>query len=84
MSEFFVYLIVSEKNGSIYTGCTNDLERRLIEHNSGLSPYTKTKCPWSLKWHSVFPDKEKAYDFERYLKTSSGKAFANKRLISRK
>jgi putative endonuclease len=84
MSEFFVYLIVSEKDGSIYTGCTNDLKRRLIEHNSGLSPYTKTKCLWSLKWYSVFFNKEKAFNFEKYLKTSSGKAFINKRIIPKK
>ncbi len=76
----YVYILKSEKDDSLYIGCTGDLLKRVKEHNQGLSGYTKTKKPWNLIWHAVFPDIKRAFEFERYLKTSSGKAFASKRL----
>jgi len=75
-----VYLIQSQSDRTIYIGCTNNLTRRIEEHNSGFSQYTKAHIPWELKWYATFFDKETAFAFEKYLKTSSGKAFLRKRL----
>ncbi len=63
---------------SFYTGCTNDLKERLDRHQKGLVHFTKDKLPVELNTYIAFKDKFKAYDFERYLKTGSGRAFASK------
>lgn len=78
---YYAYILQSKKDESHYIGVTADLRKRLKEHNSGNSIYSNTKRPYELKWYSAFTDKQKAYQFERYLKSSSGHAFTNKHLI---
>jgi predicted GIY-YIG superfamily endonuclease len=51
-------------------------------HNSGAVKATRPHLPWKLVWYGAFHTEKEARDFERYLKTGSGKAFAYKRLIS--
>ncbi|CAN5145777.1 hypothetical protein BH09PAT2_BH09PAT2_02970 [soil metagenome] len=43
---YFVYVLESEKDQSYYIGCTDNIEERLIEHNSSSKGYTKKKRPW--------------------------------------
>ena len=77
----YVYLLESE--GALrhrYVGLTSDLRQRLQEHNAGKSKHTAKFKPWSLVTYVAFSDKSKAETFERYLKSGSGHAFANKRL----
>lgn len=50
-------------------------------HNLGKVPATKPHRPWRLVWYGAFGTKKQACDFEQYLKTGSGKAFAYKRLV---
>lgn len=57
-----------------------DVKRRLEEHNAGKSIHTNKFRPWKLVSYTAFVDKFKAEKFEAYLKTSSGRAFAKKRL----
>jgi putative endonuclease len=64
-----------------YYGSTSDLRKRLAVHNAGGNVSTKPYRPWTLVWYGGFPCEKSAMDFERYLKTASGKAFARKRLI---
>ena len=64
-----------------YHGSTSDLRKRLAVHNAGGNVTTKSHRPWTLIWYSGFACKQTAMNFERYLKTASGKAFARKRLI---
>ncbi|MBU2109770.1 GIY-YIG nuclease family protein [Patescibacteria group bacterium] len=78
---YYVYILQSKKDNSRYIGTTNDLKRRVQEHNSGSSKYSRFKRPYHLIWYSAFRNKQKAYDFEKYLKSSSGYAFTNKRFI---
>jgi predicted GIY-YIG superfamily endonuclease len=68
-------------DGTYYTGCTNDLTDRFKRHNRGEISYTSTRLPFELVTYIVFTNKYKAYDFEKYLKSGSGKAFAFKRLV---
>lgn len=77
----YVYIlqsIFSPEN--FYVGLTKDLRRRFAEHNRGDSIHTSKYMPWKLKTYIAFSDEQSAYEFERYLKTSSGRAFMIKRL----
>jgi len=64
-----------------YYGSTADLKKRLAVHNDGGNVSTSPYRPWALAWYGGFPCKQTAANFERYLKTASGKAFARKRLL---
>lgn len=76
----YVYLLHSEAHeGQRYVGVTSDLRKRLAEHNVGRSPHTSKYAPWRLVTYVAFSDEQKAENFERYLKSGSGHAFANKR-----
>jgi predicted GIY-YIG superfamily endonuclease len=63
-----------------YTGCTEDLKERLRIHNTGKVPHTSKFAPWRLMTYVAFSDRARAFAFEKYLKSSSGRAFAKKRL----
>lgn len=64
-----------------YYGNTADLKKRLAVHNAGGNVSTSNCRPWTLAWYGGFQCKQTAVNFERYLKTASGKAFARKRLL---
>jgi putative endonuclease len=76
----YVYILICA-NGKLYTGCTNDLRDRFQRHKSGEVESTKDLLPIKLIFYCAFPDKYKAFAFEKYLKSGSGRAFKNKRLI---
>ncbi len=79
---YYVYIIQSVNvPDKFYTGFSEDVFGRLEDHNSGKSVYTNKFKPWKLLYYSAFLDKKKALAFEAYLKTASGRAFRNKRLI---
>jgi putative endonuclease len=63
-----------------YTGATADLKQRISDHNAGKSTHTAKFKPWQLAWYCAFRDKYKALEFEKYLKSHSGRAFAKNRL----
>ena len=75
-----VYLLKCS-NGQYYTGYTENIKKRLKAHNQKEVHFTKDKLLVELVHLSLFPNKKKARDFERYLKTGSGAAFRNKRLL---
>lgn len=77
---WFVYLLKCS-DGTTYTGCTSNLTERLDRHNKGYVSYTKSRLPIELATYICFTDKYKAYDFEKYLKSGSGKTFSNKRFL---
>jgi putative endonuclease len=79
---FYVYIIQSiDFPRQIYTGFSENFEGRFDEHNKGKSVHTTKFKPWKMIYYCSFVDKKKALNFERYLKTASGIAFRNKRLI---
>ncbi|MCL1891813.1 MAG: GIY-YIG nuclease family protein [Alphaproteobacteria bacterium] len=78
---FYVYLIQSETfPEQRYVGHISDLKKRLNDHNSGFSFHTNKYKPWKLVTYLGFSGEQPAIEFEKYLKTGSGQAFANKRL----
>jgi putative endonuclease len=79
----YVYLLRSlSRPQETYIGLTDDLQRRLDEHNGGKSPHTSKNTPWRIEVAVRFADESKATDFERYLKSGSGHAFAKRHLWS--
>jgi len=65
----------SLKNGRLYTGSTNDLERRLEEHGRGKSHYTRNAGPFEVVYTEEFGTRLEARQRERALKTGQGRAF---------
>jgi len=77
----YVYLLESlTDSGRHYVGQTADLRARLTKHNKGDVSHTSKYTPWRVKTYVAFSDKAQAIEFEGYLKTASGRAFAKKRL----
>jgi putative endonuclease len=77
----YVYILRSLNDPKqIYIGIANDLRRRLEQHNSGQSVHTAKFMPWDLMHYSAFVDEKKAHEFEKYMKSHSGRTFAQKRL----
>ena len=75
-----VYILLCNDN-SYYTGCTDNLTRRIEQHNKGYVKSTATRLPVSIITQLTFTNKYTAYNFEKYLKSGSGIAFRNKRLV---
>ena len=72
---YYVYLIKS-KEGYRYTGFTEDLKKRLIEHNDKkLSFWTKRGTNWKLIYKEEFKNKTEALKREKWLKTGIGREF---------
>ena len=81
---YYVYILRSLDNPKrLYLGCTQDIGKRLVEHNRGDSTYSKTFAPWNLEAYLAFKDREIAEKFEKYLKSGSGHAFLKKRFLPR-
>ena len=77
----YVYLIQSQTQPTQrYIGFSSDLKKRMVDHNAGRSPHTSKYRPWTLVTYLAFKDKDCATAFERYLKSGSGRAFANRHL----
>jgi len=75
-----VYILRCSDN-TFYTGRTHNLSDRLERHRNGEIHYTSTRSPVQLVTHIVFTEKFKAFAFEKYLKSGSGKAFMFKRFV---
>jgi putative endonuclease len=77
---YYVYLIKSKSFSQIYyAGYTTNFKQRLETHNSGGSIHTAKYKPWGLVVCLKFTQEERAKEFEKYLKSQSGRAFAKKR-----
>jgi predicted GIY-YIG superfamily endonuclease len=77
---YYVYILKLNDN-SPYTGCTSDLKSRIEKHQKGYVDATKTKLPIRLHSYFAFPDKYTAFNFEKYLKSGSGRAFLKKHIF---
>jgi len=75
----YVYVLMN-KQRNFYTGCTSDLKKRVDEHNSGRSTYTKTHGPYILIYYEACLSIKDAYARERYLKSGMGKRYLKNRM----
>jgi len=76
----YVYILRCN-DGSTYTGCTADLRDRFRRHNAGYVRSTQSKLPVQLLFYCAFKEQFRAFAFEKYLKSGSGRAFMNKRFM---
>lgn len=79
--DYYTVYVLKCCDGSHYTGCTGNLEQRMASHARGEVSYTKGRLPIELVTIIGFKERHKAYFFEKYLKSGSGRAFLNKRLV---
>lgn len=75
----YVYVIRSEVDRHLYTGCSRDLKRRMKEHEAGKVPATRDRRPFSLIYYEACVDERDAFRRERYLKTAYGKRYIKTR-----
>lgn len=74
----FVYILQSQKNYRYYIGSTDNLQRRLEEHNNGKSKYTKLTKPFALVFSQEFPTISEAIRREYKLKKYKSKVIIEK------
>lgn len=79
---FYAYILQSVPfPDRLYHGHSSDLKQRLADHNSGRCPHTAKFVPWKVKFYAAFETLNRAQQSERYLKSGSGHAFAQRRLL---
>jgi predicted GIY-YIG superfamily endonuclease len=79
---YYAYILESVATpGEFYRGHTDDLKRRVGEHNAGKCPHTSKFKPWKVKFYAAFETLALAKEFEKYLKSGSGHTFAKRHLM---
>ncbi|MBL7874203.1 MAG: GIY-YIG nuclease family protein [Cyclobacteriaceae bacterium] len=78
---WFVYILKSLNSDFVYIGSSNDLSRRLKEHNDLKSASTMPYAPLEIAAYIAVKDERKARELENYFKTGSGKAILKKRIL---
>ncbi len=78
---FYVYVLKSEKDGRLYVGYSNDLARRVKEHNQGLVISTKPRRPFKLIYYEAYSSEKDAANRENMLKRFSGSMIHLKKRI---
>ena len=74
-----VYVLkTADRNPHFYVGLTSDVHGRVEDHNAGRCPHTARYRPWQLHVVIEFSNAERAIQFERYLKSGSGREFAKR------
>ena len=80
MADFSYVYVLESVNAPVrhYTGLTDDLKGRLAKHNAGGVSHTSKYGPWRIRVAVAFEFRERAAEFEQYLKSHSGRAFSAK------
>ncbi len=78
---FYAYVIKSEKHDFYYKGHCEDLEKRLLQHNAGMTQSIKTYLPFRLVYFETFTTREEAVQREKYFKTAAGRKYLKSRLM---
>ena len=79
---FYIYVLESLIAKKSYIGATDDLVRRLAEHNSGKSKFTSRYRPWELLYSESYNTREEAIKREKYLKSASGRRYLKSKVFS--
>lgn len=78
---FYYVYILECADGYPYTGCSKDLRDRIERHQKGQVPATRNRLPVKLITYTAFANKYSAYEFEKYLKSGSGRAFVKRHFV---
>jgi putative endonuclease len=79
---FHTYVLQSLANGDLYKGSTENLERRIIEHNSGQVKYTSRYMPWKLVYCEEYETRSEALAREKFFKTGKGRQWLKEHLTT--
>ena len=77
---FYTYVLKSKKNGRLYTGATENLQKRFKQHCSNQVESTKGRGPFTLIYYEACLNQQDAYAREKYLKSGMGKRYIKNRL----
>lgn len=77
---FYTYVLLSHKDGKRYIGYTNNLKKRIVEHNTGKNISTASRRPLSLIYCEACLSEEDAKQREKYFKATVGRRYMTKRL----
>jgi len=77
---FYVYILQSEKDKSLYIGYSLDLKKRLIKHNKKQVVSTKYKALWKLIYYEAYLERKDATGREKFLKSGAGWRFIKKQI----
>lgn len=81
-SAFMHYVYIQKcSDNRYYVGCTNNLQDRVKRHQKGYIPATANRLPVALVYYAAFLDNHRAFGFEKYLKSGSGRAFMKRHLL---
>jgi putative endonuclease len=74
-----LYILESQKNKRLYVGITDNLKRRIAEHNSGRGgEYTRKNCPFKLIFYEAYLEKNDAIRAEKFFKSGYGREVLRK------
>jgi len=71
---YYVYILLSLKDSKLYSGFSEDIKKRLADHNAGRNTSTKSRRPFKLLYYEAHFSKEDAFRRENYFKTTKGKS----------
>ena len=77
---YFTYVLKSQKDGKFYIGYTVNLEKRIMEHNSGKVKSTKYRIPFELVYYESCREQADALHREKYLKSTYGHRYLKNRI----
>ena len=80
---YFVYILFSKNFNKTYVGITDNLKRRLYQHNKGFHFYTKRYIPWEIIYSEKMVDRISARKKEKYLKSAAGRRWIRRNLFER-
>ena len=72
--KFYAYVLRSLRNGRLYVGQTQDLQRRIFEHNSKRVQATRYQGPYEVIYVEIFPSRTDSMRRESFFKTGQGRA----------
>ena len=78
---FFAYVLKSTTADAYYKGHCQNLQKRIIEHNNGMTKSIKHLIPFKLVYYEVFDTRVEAYNREKYFKTSAGRKFLKLKIV---
>ncbi len=79
---YYIYVLWSSKLIKRYVGSTDNVKKRLGEHNRGSNKFTKGGIPWIKVYQEEFSTKTEALKRETFLKSGQGRAWLDKRLLN--
>lgn len=79
---FFAYVLKSIQHEYFYKGHCHDLEKRILQHNSGMTESIRPFIPFKLVYFEKFKTEKEAIDREKYFKSAAGRRFLKKILAS--